>query len=73
MIKQAVRQGYEEFRGPSNIIIRIPYEKIADPYLFSSEFCPFLSYAPMEKSGKNLVGKIPQRVFELDTSNVVRW
>ena len=49
--------------------MRIPLEKIVDPYFFfKSELRPFSELCPFEKKIENLVCKISQEVFELGPS-----
>ena len=53
---------------------QIPHEKIVDPYFFSfPSYAPFLSYVPLKTKFENLVGKISQKVFELEPSNFEHW
>ena len=54
--------------------IKIPHEKIVDPYFFSCpSYAPFLSYVPLKTKFENLVCKISQKVFELEFSYLVYW
>ena len=46
--------------------IRIPYEKIVDPYFLSCpSYASFLSSVPLKTKFENLVCKISKKIFEL--------
>ena len=47
--------------------IRIPHEKIVDPYFLSCpSYASFLSCIPLKTKCENLVCKISQKIFELE-------
>ena len=52
--------------------MRIPHEKIVNPYFFSCpSYAPFLSYVPLKTKFESLVCKISQKAFELEPSYLV--
>ena len=54
--------------------MRIPHEKIDDPYFFSCPtYAPFLSYmyVPLKTKFENVVCKISQKAFKLEPSYLV--
>ena len=54
--------------------IQISYEKMVDPYFFSCpNYAPFWNYVPLKTKFENLVCKISQNVFKLETSYLAYW